>query len=82
MRKLWDHMIEVKKGFMLRKEKVYPLLREERREMHEFIKEQLRKEYIRPSNSPKIIIYFVAICHMLSLLVWKTHLCGTFLVNK
>ena len=82
MRKLWDHMIEVKKGFMLRKEKVYPLLREERREMHEFIKEQLRKEYIRLSNSPKIIIYFVAIYYMLSLLVWKTYFCGTFLVNK
>ena len=31
-------MIEVKKGFVLRKEKVYPLSREEREEVREFIK--------------------------------------------
>jgi len=28
-RKLWDHMINVKKGFVPRKRKIYPLLREE-----------------------------------------------------
>ena len=32
-RKLWDHAIDVKEGFMLRKEKVYPLSREEREEV-------------------------------------------------
>jgi len=32
-------MIDMKKEFMLRKEKVYSLLREERKEMHEFISE-------------------------------------------
>jgi len=31
---------------MLRKEKVYPLSREEREEVREFVKEQLRKRYI------------------------------------
>ena len=31
-------MIEVKEGFVLRKEKVYPLSREEREEVREFIK--------------------------------------------
>ena len=30
IRKIWDHTIELKKGFVLRKGKVYPLLREER----------------------------------------------------
>jgi len=30
IRKIWDHMIKVKEGFVPRKEKVYPLLREER----------------------------------------------------
>ena len=30
MRKVWDHMIDVKKGFVPRKGKVYPLSREER----------------------------------------------------
>ena len=41
MRKVWDHAIEVKKRFVPRKEKVYPLSREERKEVREFIKEQL-----------------------------------------
>ena len=50
-RKVWDHAIDVKKGFVPRKGKVYPLLREERDEMREFIREQLRKGYIRPSKS-------------------------------
>jgi len=51
-RKIWDHAIEIKKMFVLRKGKVYPLLREEREEVCKFIKKQLRKEYIRPSKSP------------------------------
>ena len=46
-RKLWDHAIEIKKGFVLRKGKIYPLFSKEREEMYEFISEKLRKEYIR-----------------------------------
>ena len=46
MRKIWDHMIETKEGFVLRKGKVYPLLREERKEVREFVQEQLKKGYI------------------------------------
>jgi len=46
-RKVWDHMIDVKKGFVLRKGKVYLLSREEREEVREFVKEQLRKGYIQ-----------------------------------
>jgi len=45
-RKVWDHMIDMKEVFVPRKEKVYPLLREEREEVREFVKEQLRKGYI------------------------------------
>ena len=45
-RKLWDHAIDVKEGFVLRKGKVYPLSREEREKVRKFIKEQLRKRYI------------------------------------
>ena len=44
--KTWDHTIDMKEGFVLRKRKVYPLSREEREEVREFIQEQLRKEYI------------------------------------
>jgi len=39
IKKLWDHVIEVKEGFMPRKGKMYPLLRKERGEIHEFIEE-------------------------------------------
>jgi len=54
IRKLWDHTIEVQEEFVPRKGKVYLLLREEREEVHKFIKEQLRKGYIRPSKLPQI----------------------------
>jgi len=57
-RKLWDHAIDVKEGFMPRKGKVYPLLREEREEVREFVKEQLRKGYIWPSKSPQTASVF------------------------
>ena len=58
--KIWDHAIDMKEGFVLRKGKVYPLLREEREEVHEFIQEQLRKRYIRPSKSPQMApVFFI-----------------------
>ena len=45
---------------MLRKGKVYPLSREEREKVHEFIQEQLRKGYIRPSKlSQMVSVFFV-----------------------
>ena len=45
---------------MLRKGKVYLLLREEREEVHEFIAKQLRKEYIRPLKLPQTApVFFV-----------------------
>jgi len=59
-RKVWDHAIETKEGFVPRKGKVYPLSREEREEVREFVQEQLRKRYIRPSKSPQIApVFFV-----------------------
>jgi len=40
--------------------KIYPLLREERREVCEFINEQLRKRCIRPSKLPQMApVFFV-----------------------
>jgi len=59
-RKLWDHAINMKEGFVLRKGKMYPLSREEREEVREFIQEQLRKGYIRLSKSPQTApVFFV-----------------------
>jgi len=46
IRKVWNHAIEVKEEFVLRKGKMYLLSREEREEVREFIKKQLRKGYI------------------------------------
>jgi len=51
-------VIDVKEGFVLRKGKVYPLSREEKEEVREFIKKQLRKEYIRLSKSPQMALVF------------------------
>ena len=60
MRKQWDHMINVKKGFVPKKGKVYLLSREEREEMREFIWEQLRKGYIWLSKlSQTAPVFFV-----------------------
>ena len=50
--------MDMKEEFVLRKEKVYPLLREEREEVHKFISEQLRKEYIRLLKLPQIALVF------------------------
>ena len=53
-------MIDIKEGFVPKKGKVYPLSREEREEVCEFINEQLRKGYIRPSKSPQTApVFFV-----------------------
>ena len=57
-RKTWDHAIELKEGFVLRKGKVYSLLREEREDVREFIVEQLRKGYIRLSKLPQTALVF------------------------
>jgi len=46
MRKVWDYTIDLKKRFILRKEKVYPLSREERKRVREFIDFSMRKKYI------------------------------------
>jgi len=61
VRKPWDHTIELKKGFVPRKGKVYSLSRDEREEVQAFVEDQLRKGYIRPSKSPQTsLVHFVA----------------------
>jgi len=60
VRKVQDYAIDMKEGFVPRKGKVYPLFREEREEVHEFIQEQLRKGYIGSSKSPQMApVFFV-----------------------
>ena len=58
MRKTWDRAIDLREGFVLKKRKIYPLLRIEREEVQEFVKDQLRKGYIRPLKSPQTLLVF------------------------
>ena len=59
-RKIWDYAINMKEKFVPRKGKVYPLLREEREKVYEFIQEQLRKGYIRLLKLPQMApVFFV-----------------------
>jgi len=61
VQKTWNHAIELKEGFMPKKEKVYSLLKEKREEVQIFVEDQLRKGYIRPSKSPQMsLVHFVA----------------------
>jgi len=50
-RKTWDHAIDLREGFVPKKGKIYLLSRVERKEVQEFVKDQLRKGYIRPLKS-------------------------------
>ena len=60
MRKAWDHAIDLREGFVPKKEKIYPLSRVEREKVQEFVKDQLRKRYIRPSKLPQTSpVFFV-----------------------
>ena len=60
MKKIWDHALDLKEKFTPRKGKIYPLSREEKEEVREFIQEQLRKGYIQPSKSPQTApVFFV-----------------------
>ena len=59
-RKIQDHTIDLKETFKPRKERIYPLSRNKRKEVQNFMEDQLRKRYIRPSKSPQISpVFFV-----------------------
>ena len=60
MRKIWDHIIDLKEMFKLQKGRIYPLSKNEREEVQNFVENQLRKGYIRPSKSPQLSpVFFV-----------------------
>ena len=48
----WDHKIELKEGFQPKSFKSYNLTPEEQTELDKFLKDNLEKKYIRPSQSP------------------------------
>jgi len=60
-RKIWDHAIDLKEIFKPRKGRIYPLSRNKREEVQNFIEDQLRKGYIRLSKSPQTSpVFFVS----------------------
>ena len=60
-RKVWDYAIDLKKTFKLQKEKIYPLSKNEREKVQNFVNDQLRKEYIRLLKFPQISpVFFVS----------------------
>ena len=54
----WDHKIELKDGFQPKSFKAYNLTTEEQTELDKFLKENLDKGYIRPSQSPMATPFF------------------------
>src|SRR5271163_1398017 len=54
----WDHKIEMKEGFEPKSFKVYNLTPIEQTELDKFLKENLDKGYIRPSQSPMASPFF------------------------
>ena len=61
IRKVWDHTIDLKEMFKPKKGRIYPLSKNKREEVQNFIKDQLRKEYIRLSKFPQTLpVFFVS----------------------
>ena len=54
-RKPWNHAIDLKEDFVLRKGRIYPLSRTEKEEVQAYVESQLKKSYIRPSKSPQTL---------------------------
>jgi len=60
MRKVWDYTIDLKETFKSQKGRIYPLSTNERKEVQNFVEDQLRKGYIRLSKSPQTSpVFFV-----------------------
>jgi len=59
-RKVWDHAIDLKETFKPQKGRIYPLSKNEREEVQNFVEDQLRKGYIRLLKSPQTSpVFFV-----------------------
>jgi len=59
-RKVWDHAIDLKETFKPQKGRIYPLSKNKREEIQNFVEDQLRKGYIRLSKSPQTSpVFFV-----------------------
>ena len=60
-RKIWDHTIDLKEMFKLQKGRIYPLSKNKKEEVQNFVDNKLRKGYIRPSKSSQTLpVFFVS----------------------
>ena len=60
LRKPWDHRIDLKEDFPLKKGRLIPLSVDEQKEVEVFLDDQLSKGYIQPSNSQQTSsVFFV-----------------------
>ena len=60
-KKIWDHTIDLKEMFKPKKGRIYPLSKNKKEEVQNFIGDQLRKGYIRLSKSPQMSpVFFVS----------------------
>ena len=60
-RKVWDYAIDLKEIFKPKKGRIYPLFKNKRKEVQNFVEDQLRKGYIRLSKSSQILpVFFVS----------------------
>ena len=60
-RKVWDYTIDLKEMFKPKKGKIYPLSKNEKKEVQNFVEDQLKKRYIRLLKSPQILpVFFVS----------------------
>ena len=61
LHKPWDHEIDLKLDFMLKKGHIIPMSDKELKEISTFIKDQLAKGYIHPSKSPQTSpVFFIS----------------------
>ena len=59
-RKVWNHTIDLKEMFKPQKGRIYPLSKNKREEVQNFVEDQLRKGYIRLSKSSQTSpVFFV-----------------------
>ena len=57
-KKIWDYTIDLKEMFKPQKRRIQPLFKDKRKEVQNFMNDQLRKGYIRPLKSPQTSLVF------------------------
>ena len=57
-RKVWGHTIDLKEIFKSKKGRIYPLSKNKKEEVQNFVEDQLRKGYIRPLKSSQMLLVF------------------------